>query len=527
MNIKKIVLALVLMISAGVSCFSQTDDQIRDAFQELIDALPSKIQKKQMEQNRDMVLNVKDPKARKQILDMLNVSVAQTEQIIEEQKNPRKKNPGTVKTEQLKNYKMDGNTIAQLSVTYRFNGLGTKESPFLISEPMELIIAGVVSNSMDDRFMDIYDENGDSIGPVNACYKLVKDLDFTKYPWDKPIGNVAYRDQFPFTGVLDGDGHAISNLTGYAPLVECIDVNGVVKNLIIKNANIKLDKRFNNGSPFCENNNGAIVSCSFDGSLEGVNNVYNIAYSKTKAGMAVCCFANNRKGKTSDFKDVKTFGCDKNLSDGQLNDVLSTWNALYVYNGDTSLNSFMHVESGKLVYGKTKDKSIPAKRLFGDSRMFKYAYSIQLSRNLFGSATKVYIDNLRLPEKTTLDMWTSDAKVKLQANGGSVSVGNTTVDTYSLSVNVKQADGSYKNIVLDDKNAYVGEAFDCGTVKGLTVFYDAGSSQITLLTEDAVKCLKEGVILPKTEDGMEMSFLCYSEYPGKIIVNKILLTGKW
>ncbi len=526
MKMKKIVFALVVLLTACVSCFAQTDDQIRAAFQELIDALPSNIQKKQMEQNRDMVLNVKDPKARKQILDMLNVSVAQTEKVIEEQKNPPPKNPGTVKTEQLKNYKIDGNTIAQLSVTYRFKGLGTKESPFLISEPMELIIAGVISNSMDDRFMDIYDENGNSIGPANACYKLVKDLDFTKCPWDKPIGNVAYRDEYPFTGVLDGDGHTITNLTGYAPLIECIAVDGVVKNLIIENANIKLDKRFSNGSPFCESNNGAIVACSFEGSLEGVNGVYNIASSETKNGMAVCCFANNKKGNADDFKDVKTFGCDKNLSDKQLNDILSTWNALYAYNGDTWLNSLMSVKSGKLVYGKPKKKNISAKGSRNKSMTFHYAYSLVVSRNLYQLEDKVYLDNLKLPIDD-LSLFTSDFYVALEPNGGSVVVENKRLDTYRLTINSKQEDGTFKTTVLDEGRAYIMEIFDCKNVKVLHIQYHAGGEDLFLLTEDAYKCLKEGVILPKTEYGMEMPASGFYNGPGKNTVNKCIKAGKW
>lgn len=526
MKMKRIVVAMVVLFTACVSCLAQTDAQIRAKFQKLIDAMPTAMQKKQMEQNRDMILNIKDPNARKQIYEMLTGSVVQTEKVIEEQNNPPEKNSGIVKTEQLKNYKTDGKTIEQLSVTYRFKGRGTKENPFLISEPMELIIAGVVSNSMDDRYLYIYDEKGNSIGPVNACYKLVKDLDFSKYPWDKPIGNVAYRDEYPFTGVLDGDGHTISNLTGYAPLIECIDVNGVVKNLIIKNANIKLDKRFSNASPFCESNNGAIVACSFEGSLEGVNNFYNIASSNNKNGMAVCCFANNKKGKSTDFKDIKIFGCDKNLSDKQLNDILSTWNALYVYNGDTYLNSLMNVKSGKLVYGKPKKKDIPANSARDKSMTFHYAYSLVVSRNLFQLEDKVYLDNLLLPIDD-LSLFTSDFYVALEPNGGSVVVENKKLDTYRLTIYSKQENGTFKPTVLDEGKAHIIEVYDYNSVKALHVRYNAGGKDMFLLTEDAYKCLKEKTILPETENGMEMPASCFYNGPKKKIVDKCIKAGKW
>ncbi len=103
------------------------------------------------------------------------------------------------------------------------SGTGTQEDPYLIEIASDLSLMSSLCS--DPSFAAAY-------------YKLVADIDMSGEESFKPIGGSQYATRF--TGVLDGDGHTIRNLSvssaSYAGLFGYL--GGTVKNLIFEKAAI-------------------------------------------------------------------------------------------------------------------------------------------------------------------------------------------------------------------------------------------------------------------------------------------------
>ena len=75
---------------------------------------------------------------------------------------------------------------------------------------------------------------------LNGYYKLVADIDLSTIEWT-PIGSEAT----PFTGVLEGNGYKIKNLTITTTVSNIAGLFGVssgtIKNIILEDVNINID----------------------------------------------------------------------------------------------------------------------------------------------------------------------------------------------------------------------------------------------------------------------------------------------
>jgi len=129
----------------------------------------------------------------------------------------------------------------------QLSGSGTTDDPYEIASAADLV-------AIND-----YD--------INAYYVLVADIDMSGIIWaTAPI--------FFFDGILDGQGHTISNLTieggSYLGLFSKILTNGVVTNLTIQDADI-IGHRF--VGALAGESYGHITNCHVTGSVTGENYV--------------------------------------------------------------------------------------------------------------------------------------------------------------------------------------------------------------------------------------------------------------
>jgi len=117
-----------------------------------------------------------------------------------------------------------------------FEGEGTQQSPYLISDKEDLVAFSAAINSGSE---------------VDAYYKLTSDIDLEGEEWI-PVGY--YTEEFgvdskydrTFRGVFDGDGHTVSNITITEAATYYIGFfgyiyNGTVKNVTLDNLVINID----------------------------------------------------------------------------------------------------------------------------------------------------------------------------------------------------------------------------------------------------------------------------------------------
>jgi len=133
-------------------------------------------------------------------------------------------------------------------------GVGTENNPYLIANA--------------DQFLNIAEE-------MDKYYRLVKDIDFAGREIDAlgySLNNVDAETYEAFTGVLDGDGFTISNLSiqgaSNSGIFAKIGEQGIVKNLTVTDVNITVDiseaKKTTTtftGGVIAGINNGSISSC--------------------------------------------------------------------------------------------------------------------------------------------------------------------------------------------------------------------------------------------------------------------------
>lgn len=138
------------------------------------------------------------------------------------------------------------------------NGDGTEANPYLIETLYQL------------TQIDVYDDNGH--------YKLTKDFDLNDYDAFFVTDDCNWLPLRIFKGVLDGDGHIISNLK-LGRGVEDIDqeygffrhIDGEVKNLGLINVNVR--GSYNVAALTGYLNHGTISNCYVDGEVKGLDTV--------------------------------------------------------------------------------------------------------------------------------------------------------------------------------------------------------------------------------------------------------------
>ena len=126
-----------------------------------------------------------------------------------------------------------GDTTGQLEdsesadVTYFTEGDGTQANPFMIGTPAEL------------RFIEFYELQNEA-----KYYKFKNDIVLNEYqPQDEEVYNNFY-NLGALSGVIDGNGYKLVNQVvyfnnGYSSLFDSITPGGVIKNLVIDNANFR------------------------------------------------------------------------------------------------------------------------------------------------------------------------------------------------------------------------------------------------------------------------------------------------
>ena len=156
-------------------------------------------------------------------------------------------------------------------------GAGTEADPYQIAAADQLLALSAAVN------------DGSANGYYGTCFVLTDDIDLAGIAW-QPIGHLDLADQsnmsVMFMGVLDGQGHTISNITFSASEPICgvgvVGINlGEVKNLNVKNVNISCTDDFSTaiGGVVGYNMGGSVsnVTLSGENSIAGVNCVGGIA----------------------------------------------------------------------------------------------------------------------------------------------------------------------------------------------------------------------------------------------------------
>jgi Listeria/Bacterioides repeat len=116
--------------------------------------------------------------------------------------------------------------------------------------------ASWITNTSDEFIIDRQDL---ASMELDGSYTLVFDINLAGLEWE-PIG--------PFTGVLDGDGHKITNFKfGRSENPGIFASNaGIIKNLGLENFNVSL-RAFENFGALAANNSGQIINCHAIGTV--------------------------------------------------------------------------------------------------------------------------------------------------------------------------------------------------------------------------------------------------------------------
>jgi len=120
-------------------------------------------------------------------------------------------------------------------------------------------------------------------------------LTFTKAPIAPDTSTSSGFQGTPFTGVFDGNGHIISNLTitayasDYIGLFGYVGTSGKIRNLGVENVNIA--GRFDVGGLVGENYLSTITDCYATGSVSGTDTVGGLVGGIHYLGMVTRCYA--------------------------------------------------------------------------------------------------------------------------------------------------------------------------------------------------------------------------------------------
>ena len=177
----------------------------------------------------------------------------------------------------------DGHILPKLKVLYKFSGgEGTQESPYLLTNYVDLLLAGDL---------------------LSLHYKLNADINLADKEFHKPLfGN--YIEDRPFTGTFDGGGHIISNfnlsrgrsyvgLFGYIEDKDSEDeyIAGI-SNLAVYNSGIETDISSDvTGTLVGMLSKGRIENCAVrDTYIVGSAFVGGLAGTASRSSISNCCF---------------------------------------------------------------------------------------------------------------------------------------------------------------------------------------------------------------------------------------------
>ena len=131
------------------------------------------------------------------------------------------------------------------------------ENTYLISTPAELAWVAQQVNGKKDNF-------------VGKTLLLTNDINLNGHHWT-PIGNVTSYPTISFHGTFDGQNHTISNLTasdnakGYAAAGLFGSLMGTVKNVTLKNVNIRSTHYAGAVVAYSSKNGATVENCHVDG----------------------------------------------------------------------------------------------------------------------------------------------------------------------------------------------------------------------------------------------------------------------
>jgi The GLUG motif. len=150
-------------------------------------------------------------------------------------------------------------------------GSGTEADPYQIATADQL---AALASAVND---------GSANGYPGVFFALTDDIDLAGIEW-QPIGHLDLADQSNmscmFMGILDGQGHTVSNMTFNSDYPVCgvgiVGMNlGEVKNLIVKNVSVSCTNDFSMaiGGVVGYNMGGSISNVTLTGenSIAGVN----------------------------------------------------------------------------------------------------------------------------------------------------------------------------------------------------------------------------------------------------------------
>ena len=150
---------------------------------------------------------------------------------------------------------------------YEFEGEGTVEKPYLIKSEKELLSFANEINSGEK---------------TQAYFRLTSDLDMQNYK---------YIPAAVFSGVFDGNGHTISNLTINQPQGENVGLiglleRGTIKNIELRNANITGKAKV--GGLVGRTMYATIINCGVEATVNGGNDIGGIVGMFNNSTMSNC-----------------------------------------------------------------------------------------------------------------------------------------------------------------------------------------------------------------------------------------------
>ena len=148
-------------------------------------------------------------------------------------------------------------------------GTGTADDPFQIATVADLLTLATNTKNYDKYFVLTADIDLGSSGPFTTAV-IAPDTNNSNNSFDKTA----------FTGVFDGAGHKISNLTintagsgnDYLGLFGCVGYNSEIKNLVLENISITGGNDSHHLSGMVGYNNGSISNCFSTGTVTGGDN---------------------------------------------------------------------------------------------------------------------------------------------------------------------------------------------------------------------------------------------------------------
>lgn len=191
-------------------------------------------------------------------------------------------------------------------------GSGTEADPYQIATADQLV---ALASAVND---------GSVNGYPGVCFVLTDDIDLAGIEW-QPIGHLDLADQSNmscmFMGILDGQGHTISNMTFNSDYPVCgvgiVGMNlGEVKNLTVKNINVSCTNDFSMaiGGVVGFNMGGAVhdVTLTGENSIAGINCIGGIAGGNSGGVVANCTVEGTtvRVLGDNDFSSGRIVQCD-------------------------------------------------------------------------------------------------------------------------------------------------------------------------------------------------------------------------